>query len=59
MTKSKDLKEHNDTYLWRCTVCGYVYEGDPLPEHFVCPVCGAPAPKFERLKSDELKEYLN
>ncbi len=22
-----------------CKVCGYVYEGDPLPEDFVCPLC--------------------
>ena len=22
-----------------CTVCGYVYEGDTLPEDYVCPVC--------------------
>lgn len=34
---------------WRCTVCGYVYEGDPLPGDFVCPVCGVPASKFERI----------
>ena len=28
-----------------CKVCGYVYEGDSAPE--VCPVCKAPADKFE------------
>ncbi len=22
-----------------CTVCGYVYEGDTLPEDFICPLC--------------------
>lgn len=22
-----------------CTICGYVYEGDTLPEDFVCPLC--------------------
>ena len=27
-----------------CSVCGYVHEGDPLPE--ACPVCKAPASKF-------------
>jgi len=27
-----------------CSVCGYVHEGDPIPEK--CPVCGAPAAKF-------------
>ena len=23
-----------------CTVCGYVYEGDELPEDYECPLCG-------------------
>jgi len=27
-----------------CGVCGYVHEGDPLPD--MCPVCKAPASKF-------------
>ena len=30
-----------------CKVCGYVYEGDSLPEDFKCPICKAPASKFE------------
>lgn len=29
-------------------VCGYVYEGDELPEDFVCPVCGVGADQFEK-----------
>lgn len=29
-----------------CSVCGYVYEGDALPEGYKCPVCNAPASKF-------------
>lgn len=24
---------------WVCEVCGYVHEGDELPEGFICPVC--------------------
>lgn len=24
---------------WVCQVCGYVHEGDELPEDFVCPLC--------------------
>ncbi len=24
---------------WVCSVCGYVYEGDELPDDFICPVC--------------------
>jgi rubrerythrin len=31
---------------WRCTVCGYVYEGETSPEK--CPNCGAPSEKFEQ-----------
>ncbi|CUO03147.1 NADH peroxidase [Clostridium disporicum] len=33
-----------------CTVCGYVHEGDTPPE--VCPICKAPASKFEEMKGD-------
>ncbi len=32
---------------WRCTICGYVYEGPELPEVFICPVCKHPASDFE------------
>ena len=24
---------------WICTVCGYVYYGEELPEDFKCPIC--------------------
>jgi len=30
-----------------CRICGYVYEGDPLPEDFICPLCGHGAEDFE------------
>lgn len=33
-----------------CKICGYVYEGDELPEDFVCPVCKHGASDFEELK---------
>ena len=33
---------------WRCTVCGYIHEGDEPPEE--CPVCGAPKEAFERIE---------
>ena len=33
-----------------CAICGYVYEGDSLPEDFVCPLCLHPASDFEPLK---------
>ena len=34
---------------WRCTVCGYIYEGEVLPDDYICPLCGAPAVMFEKL----------
>ena len=34
---------------WRCKICGYMYEGDPLPADFVCPICGQGADKFEKV----------
>ena len=30
-----------------CKICGYVYEGDTLPEDFVCPLCKHGAADFE------------
>lgn len=35
---------------WKCTICGYVYEGDPLPQDFICPWCKAPAAVFEKIE---------
>ena len=34
---------------WRCTVCGYVYEGEELPPDFTCPLCKHPASDFEKV----------
>lgn len=33
-----------------CKVCGYVYEGDELPEDFVCPLCKHGAIDFEKIE---------
>ncbi|MBR0341824.1 MAG: flavin reductase [Oscillospiraceae bacterium] len=33
-----------------CKICGYVYEGDTLPDDFICPLCKHPASDFEPLK---------
>lgn len=34
---------------WICTICGYVYEGEELPEDFVCPLCKHGVDAFEKL----------
>ena len=35
-----------------CKVCGYIYEGDSLPEDFKCPVCKAPAKAFTEVQGE-------
>lgn len=50
------------TKRWRCTVCGYIHNGDEPPER--CPNCGAPKEKFvpleeENLASDFLQKSLD
>lgn len=42
--------------VWRCTICGYEYVGEELPEDFICPLCKHPASDFEKIiKKKELK----
>ncbi len=32
---------------WRCTICGYIHDGDKPP--YQCPICRAPAAVFEEI----------
>lgn len=51
-------QEHKDELLkvttekgktaWICTVCGYVYYGEELPEDFKCPLCGVGREFFKK-----------
>ena len=41
------------TKKFKCTVCGYIHEGDAAPEK--CPVCMAPASAFVELKDEKKK----
>lgn len=34
---------------WVCKICGYVYEGEELPEDYVCPLCKHGPEDFEKL----------
>ena len=36
---------------WKCTVCGYIHEGDEPPDE--CPVCGADVSKFIEMDDEE------
>ena len=47
--KPKPEKPATSKTVWRCTVCGYVYEGEELPADFTCPLCKHPASDFEKV----------
>ena len=34
---------------WVCKICGYVHEGEELPDDFICPLCKHGAADFERI----------
>ena len=47
--KPKPVTEENKTgYV--CKICGYVYEGDVLPEDYVCPLCKHGPEDFEKIQ---------
>ncbi len=33
-----------------CTICGFIYEGDTLPEDYICPLCKHGAADFEPIQ---------
>ncbi len=33
-----------------CKICGYVYENEPLPDDFICPICKHGADDFEKIQ---------
>ena len=35
---------------WVCKICGYIYEGEVLPDDFICPLCKHGAADFEKIK---------
>ena len=46
--KPKPQKTEKKGY--RCKICGYIYEGETLPEDFVCPVCKHSSSDFEKIE---------
>ena len=42
-------KTEDGQTIWRCTICGYEYVGEELPEDFICPICKHPASDFEKV----------
>ena len=46
--KPKPETEGKQGYV--CKICGYIYEGEPLPEDFICPLCKHGAQDFEPIQ---------
>ena len=38
--------------IWRCSICGYEYVGEELPEDFTCPICKHPASDFVKVTAE-------
>lgn len=45
--KPKPETEGKHGYV--CKICGYIYEGDTLPDDFICPLCKHGVADFEKL----------
>ena len=45
--KTEQAASGETKHRYVCKVCGYVYEGDTLPEDYKCPLCGAGAAYFQ------------
>ena len=42
-------KTNEGKTIWRCSICGYEYEGEELPDDFICPLCKHPASDFVKV----------
>lgn len=45
----KPKPEKTEKKGWRCKICGYVYEGEDLPQDFICPWCKHGIQDFEKI----------
>lgn len=53
--KFEEKKEVNTMLKWKCSVCGYIHEGDTPPE--TCPICKQPKEKFVKLEEESKNPY--
>ena len=47
---NKESTEGHKLNKYMCTVCGYIYEGEYLPDDFICPICKQGADKFKQIE---------
>ncbi len=50
LLSKSNKKEEKKTHKWVCKICGYVHEGNELPEGFTCPICKHPASDFSKIE---------
>lgn len=48
--KNVKPKKQTNAKGYVCKICGYVYEGESLPDDFVCPLCKHGAIDFEKIQ---------
>ncbi len=44
------VTEEASAVQWRCTICGYIYEGEEIPADYTCPICGVGPDMFEKVE---------
>lgn len=49
-------QKKTEKVVWVCSVCGYVYDGDPIPEDFICPLCKHGASDFVKKEPEQKAE---
>lgn len=47
--KPKPTAASGSQTVWRCSICGYEYVGETLPEDNICPICKHSASFFEKV----------
>ncbi len=58
-TKPKPQPVKFTKTVWRCKICGYIYEGEELPADFICPLCKHGAADFEKITVDMAEDDNN
>ncbi len=48
-------KTEDGKTIWRCSICGYEYVGEELPEDFICPICKHPASDFVKVAAEKVE----
>ena len=48
-------KTEDGKTIWRCSICGYEYVGEELPDDFICPICKHPASDFVKVAEEKVE----